>query len=263
MREKSARLMAFLGAAICLTAVGLQLALIIGRFHEHGATTIAGLWRFLSFFTNLTNILAALVLAHAALRPTLRIGLAEPRVEAATTTAILMAGILNSALLAGRLHPQGLYWLADFALHVVAPAAVAMFWVLRPHGSLRVKDAFFAMGWPLLYCLYALARGAADGWYPYYFLDPAILGLGGLAASIVGLGLAFLAAALLLVVIDRRLAGGFRGIPGRGFAAVPLAPVPLAPVPLAPLPLAPTPFASAQPAAAFAGLDESDRVSDS
>jgi hypothetical protein len=211
MREKSARLMAALGAGIGVAALALQLSLMLGRFYDRGDTTLAGLWRFLGFFTNVSNLFAALVLAHAALRPKARTGLGAPRIEAAATAAIIMAGILNSALLAGRFNPQGLYKLADLALHDMVPFAVALFWLLRPHGELRLEDALFSVSWPLVYCVYALMRGAADGWYPYYFLDPAILGLTGLATNIAALGAAFLAAALSLVGIDRLLGPGLSG----------------------------------------------------
>jgi hypothetical protein len=205
MQEKTARIMAILGASLGAAAVILQLALMLDRFHSRGGTSLEASWRFLGFFTNVSNIFAALVLAHAALWPKRRTGLAAPLVEATATLAILMAGILNSALLAGRFHPQGLFWLTDLVLHEGAPCAVALFWLLRPHGELLLRDAVFALAWPLVYCVYALARGAADGWYPYYFLDPTVLGIAGLAINIAALGAAFLAAGLILVGIDHTL----------------------------------------------------------
>jgi hypothetical protein len=208
MQEKTARITAIFGAILGTAAVILQLALMLDRFQSRGGTALEALWRFLGFFTNLSNIFAAMVLAHAALRPKVRTGLGAPGVEATATLAILMAGILNSALLAGRFHPQGLFLLTDLVLHEATPLAVALFWILRPHGELRMRDALFMLAWPLLYCVYALARGAADGWYPYYFLDAGILGIPGLAATVAALGAAFLAAALLLVGVDRLLGKG-------------------------------------------------------
>ena len=212
MQERAARITAVLGASLAAAAVALQFGLMLDRFASHGGTPLATLWRFLSFFTNLSNLFAALVLAHAALRPRLRTGLAAPAVEAAATLAVLMAGILNSALLSGRFHPRGLFLISDLALHEAVPLVVALFWLLRPHGGFCVRDAALTLAWPLLYCVYALLRGAADGWYPYYFLDPVSLGLFGLIASIAGLGLAFLTAALILLAADHLLA---RGLPRR------------------------------------------------
>jgi hypothetical protein len=206
MQEKAARIMAVLGATLGAAAVMLQFGLMLDRFHGHGGTAFEALWRFLGFFTNVSNVFAALVLAHAALRPKARTRLASPRIEAAATLAVLMAGILNSALLAGRFHPQGLFWLTDVALHEGAPLAACLFWLLRPHGGLNVRDAVLTLAWPLAYCVYALTRGAFDGWYPYYFLDPTLLGAVGLAGNILALGVAFLGAAFLLLSLDRMLA---------------------------------------------------------
>jgi hypothetical protein len=205
MQERSARVAASLGALICVAALALQLGLVLARVHERGGGTLEGLWRFLGFFTNLTNAFAAIVLIHAALRPKARTWLGAPSVEASATLAIVMAGFLNFALL-GRFNPQGLFRVADIALHEIAPLAVAAFWILRPHGGLRLRHAAFTLAWPLVYCVYALLRGSADGWYPYYFLDPMMLGLGGLLTNILALGVAFLGVALGLVAIDRALA---------------------------------------------------------
>jgi hypothetical protein len=251
MRERTTRIMALLGAGICITALALQLALMLSFVHDRGGGTLTGLWRFLGFFTNVTNILAALVLAHAALRPRIRTGLGAPWVEAMATASIIMAGILNAVLLS-HFNPQGLRKLADLGLHEIAPFAVTLFWLLRPHGGLGLKDALLGMSWPSIYCAYALLRGAADGWYPYYFLDPAMLGLNGLALSVLGLGIAFLAASLALIGVDRLLGhGDLRGLASERLGSD------LANS-LLPLGLAGAATPARRPAAAFAGLDEAD-----
>jgi hypothetical protein len=226
MLEKMERAAAALGASIGAVALLLQLSLLLALFQGRGGTALAGAWRFLGFFTNVTNLLAVIVLAHAALRPRSRTGLGAPWIEAAATGATILAGVLNAALLSGRFHPQGMYKVAGLGLHAVLPTAVALFWLLRPHGSLRLEHAFYAMGWPLLYCVYALMRGAADGWYPYYFLDPTMLGIGGLVVNIIALGLAFLAGFLILLAIDRALgrARQARALPGSALSERRLAP---------------------------------------
>jgi hypothetical protein len=212
MQEKAARSTAIFGTCLGAVAVSLHLALTLESAHARGGPALVALWHFLGFFTNLSNIFAALVLAHAALRPKLRTGLAAPRVEAAATVSVVMAGFLNSVLLARHFHQEGLFKLTDFALHEAAPFTVALFWLLRPHGELRARDALLALSWPLLYCVYALMRGAADGWYPYYFLDPALLGATGLAANILALGSAFFGATLILLAVDHILG---KGLPRR------------------------------------------------
>ena len=80
-----------------------------------------------------------------------------------------------------------------------------LFWLIRPHGSLKWADAALLVIWPLAYCAYALTRGAFDGWYAYYFLDPTRAGPGALALSIAAQSAAFLACALAFVALDKML----------------------------------------------------------
>ena len=47
--------------------------------------------------------------------------------------------------------------------------------------------------------------------YPYYFLDPALLGATGLAANILALGSAFFGATLILLAVDHILGKAYRG----------------------------------------------------
>ena len=45
-------------------------------------------------------------------------------------------------------------------------------WILAPNGSLGRRDFAWALVPPVLYAAYAMVRGAMDGWYAYWFLDP-------------------------------------------------------------------------------------------
>ncbi len=50
-----------------------------------------------------------------------------------------------------------------------------------------------------------MARGAADGWYAYWFLDPSRLAPAQMALNVVGLSLAFGAMAAVLALVSNRL----------------------------------------------------------
>ena len=50
-----------------------------------------------------------------------------------------------------------------------------------------------------------MTRGQFDGWYPYPFLDVAQLGAAAVTRNCLGIGVAFLALALLLAGLDRTL----------------------------------------------------------
>ena len=86
------------------------------------------------------------------------------------------------------------------------PIVFVAFWLLRPHGGLNWRDAALCVIWPAIYFAYAFARGAIDGWYAYWFLDPANLDLLTLVRNAVILVVAFGVAGLALIGLDRLMA---------------------------------------------------------
>ena len=91
------------------------------------------------------------------------------------------------------------------ALHDVTPVLFAVLWMAMPHGELRWSDLKWALAPPALYLAYALARGAIDGWYAYWFLNPATQTIGELAISIIAVLALFSAIAAAAIALDRRL----------------------------------------------------------
>jgi hypothetical protein len=180
-------------------ALGLQLALLLREMAGEGV--VAGLWRYVGFYTILTNLAVAVVASLMALRPSL----AGPRLRLATATAIAFVGIVYSVALRALWHPTGWQAVSDHALHDVSPLLFVAAWLLSGHGSLRWRDALWTLAPPLAYCLYALARGAADGWYAYWFLNPRQMALPALATSIALLAVAALVLGLVMTAIDRWL----------------------------------------------------------
>jgi hypothetical protein len=57
------------------------------------------------------------------------------------------------------------------------------------------------LAYPVGYLVYALARGAVDGWYPYYSLDVGALGYAPALANALMLGVAMLIAGYVVVGI--------------------------------------------------------------
>ncbi|MBW0144631.1 Pr6Pr family membrane protein [Sphingomicrobium clamense] len=186
--------------ALCGWAVlALQLSLLVD---EMGMGE--GLWRYLSFFTLLTNIGVAVVASAMAMG---KGGwLAGPRARLVMAVAIAFVGIVYWIALAPLYDPQGWALVADIGLHTTQPLLFVATWYAAREGSLTTRDAAAAMGWPIAYAAYGLARGAVDGWYPYWFLDPSQQGWGGTAASIALLSVAFFVLASVFVWLDRRAA---------------------------------------------------------
>jgi len=193
------------GAATGWAALILQLILTLAATRAQGDTAMGGLWRYLGYFTVLTNLFAAVVLTGAAA------GRVRARLEFMAAAAMILVGIVYSLLLRESWNPQGLQKLADIALHDLQPALMVLFWLLRPHGRLGLRDVAASLLPPAAYCLCALARGAVEGWYPYPFLDVARIGAGAVARNCAGIALAFLLLASLLLGLDRLL-GRYRQV---------------------------------------------------
>lgn len=197
-------LTAILAALTAWASLALQFGLLANHPSMAEASYAAVLWRFLGYFTILTNTAVALVATAMALRP--HTALASPRARLATAVAIALVGLVYSLALRAVWNPTGWQAVADHALHDVTPPLFLLAWALSSHGELAWRDALHAILPPFAYCLYAFVRGAADGWYAYWFLNPEALGPAGLAVSIAVLLSAFLLVALSLIGLDRWLA---------------------------------------------------------
>jgi len=194
--SRAARTLAALVATIGWAALALQLGLIIDKFGP-----LQGTWRFLGYFTILTNIGAALVATAVAVGTNRRIGGARARLMAATSIGLV--GLVYSIALRSLWNPQGLQKVADAGLHDATPLLFIIMWAIAPHGSLGRKDFVWALVPPALYAAYALARGAIDGWYAYWFFDPATQSLSALLSSVALLLGATGIVAIFLIAIDR------------------------------------------------------------
>ena len=198
-RASMVRAIAAVAALVGWSALVLQLVLIIPELGFG-----LGLWRFVGFFTILTNFGAASVATAMALGKTE--GLAGPRARLMAATSILLVGLVYSLALRALWSPTGLQKVADAALHDAAPLLWFVLWLFAPHAGHRWSAIGWALLPPALYVAYAVARGQIDGWYAYWFLNPASQTPVEFIVSIAVLlcGLAAMAAAL--IAIDRKLA---------------------------------------------------------
>lgn len=201
-----ARLLACAAAPIIAAATVSQGWLSTTEMMADGATLAGGVWRYLSYFTVLTNTLVVLILGRAALWPDDRSGLNAPHIELMAVTSILFVGAVYNLLLASQWNPQGLRKINDVILHDLSPLAMLAFWLMRPRGGVVWGDGLSAAAWPAVYSVYGLLRGAVDGYYPYYFMNPRTIALPQLALNMIGLLAAFVIGALVLVGLDRAAA---------------------------------------------------------
>jgi hypothetical protein len=159
-----------------------------------------GLWRFIAFFTILANIGAAIVATAVAVRGTSKWD--TPRARYVAATSIALVGLVYSLWLRNSWDPQGLQKLADHALHDAVPVLFLGAWVAGVHEQLKWRDILWALVPPGLYCAYALVRGAGDGFYAYWFLNPATQAPAEMAASVAVLLVVVAGIAAVLNLID-------------------------------------------------------------
>lgn len=205
------RILAGLVAVVGWGGLGLQLWLSMIDLTGNGFSAGGALWRYLGYFTILTNILVAIVATRAAIRPDARGGVNDPRFEMAVAAAILIVGIVYGVLLAHLANFSGARLLADMLLHRVQPVLFAALWWTRRTGRLTWRDALWAPALPAAYAAYALARGRAEGWYAYWFFDASKLGAGELVRNSAAMLAVTLLVGAALVWADRRKASTASG----------------------------------------------------
>jgi hypothetical protein len=180
-------------ALIALGAIACQLIIQIRRG--------ASIANFFSYFTNLSNLSAAIVLVLAS-RP--RISPLADRVRAISAVNMAVVGIVFTVLLRnedlGLLQP----WV-NFVLHYLMPCVVVLDWLLDPPSSgSRLGRVTQFLIFPAVYLVYCLIRGAQVGWYPYPFLNPGrVGGHGVVAAYAAGIGATFLLVGWMLLKLAR------------------------------------------------------------
>jgi hypothetical protein len=164
--------------------------------------------KFFSFFTILTNVLAAAALLMPLVAPRSWIGefLSRPSVRTVIAGYIIMVGTIYFLLLRDLSQRQGFSLLLEQTLHYVTPPLFVIDWALFvPKRDVDWRVGLGALGFPLVYVAWTLVHGAASGWYPYPFIDVSELGYPVTLLNVAGLIAIFLALEVALVAIGRRL----------------------------------------------------------
>ena len=209
MQKQSARIIAFIGAALGWSAVITQFYLMISnRVVSIPETTL----RFFSFFTINTNILVALCFTFIFLRSNSVLGrfFSKTATIAAITVYITIVGIVYNVILRSTWDPQGMQKLVDELLHSCIPVLFIIFWLIfAPIEELQWKNAFPWLIYPIVYMIYAIVHGVITKFYPYPFVDvnklgynKALLNAGAVLLVIFLLSLALIATAKLMKKFD-------------------------------------------------------------
>jgi hypothetical protein len=183
---------------LTLVAIGAQLTIHV----QHRFPVV----NFFSYFTNLSNIFAALVFLLGAVgllrRGEQTLTGANDLVRGAAVAAMAIVGIVYGILLRNEDLGTLLPWV-NVVVHYVMPVVVVADWLYAPPASrLYLRQTVYWLIYPLLFLIYTLVRGAIVNWYPYPFLNPAkVGGYGAVALYAIAIFIAFLIVGWLLVAI--------------------------------------------------------------
>lgn len=213
---------AVLGLAAIIAQLSRSIENALAATTEWGQHLPTVAANFLSFFTILSNLLAAIVLIIAAiwaLRHRRDTGV-EPTwlavILACVSTYMIVTGIVYNTLLRGVELPQGVTvpW-SNEVLHVVFPLLLLIDLLFAPRRrALRWSAVAIITIFPIGWVVYTMIRAnliiaPATGeawWYPYPFLDPHLVpgGYLGVSAYIVGIAIAIIGVACFVVWVGRR-----------------------------------------------------------
>ncbi len=162
--------------------------------------------KFFSFFTILTNVLAAMALLAPVIAPSSALAkfLDQPRVRTAIAAYIIVVGVVYYLLLRDLSQREGWPLIFERLLHYVTPPLFVLDWVLFvPKRGLDWRIGLSALAFPLVYLVWTLLHGSVSGWYPYPFLDAGELGYARTAANSIGLMAIFIALVAALSAVGR------------------------------------------------------------
>lgn len=181
-------------------ALGLQYALVLTG--TSGAGSFTRSVNFFSYFTILTNILAALALTLPWLAPQSALGefFSRPSVRTAIAAYIIIVMTIVYFVLRHLTNLQGWDFLADLLLHYVMPVLFVIDWLfLVPKQTLKVRDTLGWLAFPVIYLIWTFIHGTYSGFYPYPFLNGAELGNARVLLNEAGLLAIFLVLGFVLV----------------------------------------------------------------
>jgi hypothetical protein len=203
---ETSRPLAALIAIVAWSGVVLQLYLSLRLTDARGMSTLQGLAIYFGYFTVLTNILVAVASTWPAALPATAPGrfFTQPAAIGWVASSIAFVGVAYFVLLRHVWNPQGLQLVADVLMHYIVPALVVVYSVIAlRRTTLRWTAPLWWSLYPVIYFVYVLLRGALMGRYPYHFIDVSQLGYALTLRNALGLWVAFLVLAYVLLLLWR------------------------------------------------------------
>ena len=204
-----------------ITWFGLALGMVLTVFNVYppvdvqpnslgvNADGVAGLFGrvvdSLSYFTNLSNVLVAVVLTMLARDPE-RGGRVWHAVRMDSLVMISITGLIYAIVLAPDAQVEGLDIIVNAIKHYIVPIMTVFLWLLvGPRRQLTFASIFTALIIPVAWAFYTLIRGEFISAYPYGFLNVVAYGLPAVLTNIAGVAALGVVLGLLFWAVDRLL----------------------------------------------------------
>lgn len=159
----------------------------------------------LSYFTNLSNLIVAIVLTMLARKPD-RGGPVWQAVRMDSLVMISITGLIYAIVLAPDAQVEGLDIIVNSIKHYIVPVMTVFLWLLvGPRRQLTFVSIFTALVIPIAWAGYTLVRGEFISAYPYGFLNVLDLGLTSVLINIAGVAALGVVLGLLFWAVDRLL----------------------------------------------------------
>jgi len=164
-------------AILRLALAGLGVVGLVADFVYTLGFRLFQIDNFFAYFTTQSNMAGVVVLGLSGLVALARER--EPRwlssVRALVLTYMVVSGIVFG-LIAVEANNRGVRvdvpW-SSALLHFVIPTLALLDWILGPgRRPVRWRHTLTVLGFPIVWGVVTLVRGALIGWYPYFFLDP-------------------------------------------------------------------------------------------
>lgn len=156
----------------------LVLVAIIVQMASLGQSGVLDPLHYLTYFTNLSNVIAAAVFLIAAARWRSERSSTFDLVRGGAVVYMSITGVVFAVLLSGVNVDSQIPWVND-VVHQVMPIVVMADWLLDPPQSrLTLKEGTLWLSFPAAWIVYEMIRGAISGKYHYPFLSPANGGYG-------------------------------------------------------------------------------------
>jgi len=161
----------------------------------------------LSYFTNLSNIIVAIVFTKLARNPD-RGGGVWHAVRMDSLVMISITGLIYAIVLAPNAQVEGLDIIVNALKHYIVPVMTVALWlIVGPRRQVTFASVFTAIVIPITWAAYTLIRGHFIERYPYDFLNVVAYGLPAVLTNIAGVAALGIVLGLVFWAIDRLLSG--------------------------------------------------------